>query len=170
MAGSFIKIEDNFFDKDTFNKIYSEVESHEYSPPTTEMLKYNGGCYWFQNDISGSDLQNYIIDKIQNKTNLKIDTEKNCVSKYIMSNAQDKARPHVDHAADLQCLIYIKGEEILNNGTLFLDKKQSSFNINTHVGFKQNRAVIFSSNNYHSPAQFLGGTWRYCITNFFCLL
>jgi hypothetical protein len=167
---SFIKIEDNFFDKNTFTKINNEVEGYEYAPPTKEIIDYNGGCFWFQNDVSKSDLQNHIIEQLEKITNLKINRQKNCISKFIMSNAQDKARPHVDHAADLQCLIYIKGDQILNNGTLFLDKKESSYDINAHVGFKENRAIIFSSNNYHSPAQFLGGTWRYSINNFFCLL
>jgi len=167
---SFIKIENNFFDQDTFKKLNSEIESYEYKPPTSELLQNNGGCYWFQKNISGSDLQNHIINIIQKRTNLKINKQKKCISKFIMSNAQDGARPHVDHGNEMQCLIYIKGDEILNNGTMFLDKRESSYDIHTHVGFKENRAIIFSSNNYHSPAQFLGGTWRYCIANFFCLL
>tara|TARA_R100000664_G_C2667390_1_gene80918 strand:- start:49 stop:603 length:555 start_codon:yes stop_codon:yes gene_type:complete len=178
---SFIRVEDNFFENNKFEEIKEYVDTLNYNPPQTSSIEDNKGCYWFEKQLErGHDLQNLIINILKDRVNLNIDKDYKskdpdtleCVTKFIMSNAQDGARPHTDNC-QIQCLIFLKGEEILNNGTMFVDKntksKEVSFDIHTHIGFKENRAIVFSSDNWHTPAQFLGGTWRYSIANFFNL-
>ena len=178
---SYIYIQDNFFEKNIFKEIKNKINTYSYSPPPLKRIKDYGGCYWFEHNLPrGCDVQKVVIKTLQEKMNLSVDEDfksddtdvVECESKFIMPNAQDGARPHVD-PCQLQCLVFIKGEEIIKNGTLFFDDaqvgKDKKFNINTHVGFKENRGIVFSSNNLHAPAQFSGGSWRYCLANFFHL-
>ena len=55
-----------------------------------------------------------------------------------------------------------------NNGTGFYDKiSEDKYELNTHVGFKENRAIVFDSKIYHTSLQFNEGTGtRYCLANF----
>ena len=89
-----------------------------------------------------------------------------------MVGAADKPRPHTDQVigATHQCLIYMHGEESTNNGTGFYHYNMSPENLelSIHAGFRQNRAIFFSSDVYHSPLQWAGnGSFRYSICNFF---
>ena len=56
------------------------------------------------------------------------------------------------------------------NGTGFYTRDSEDtlkFHLNLNVGFKENRAVFFSSDNWHSPMQWSGeSSWRYSIANF----
>jgi hypothetical protein len=61
------------------------------------------------------------------------------------------------------------GPESINNGTGFFERREKGpGQISLHVGFKHNRAIFFSADNYHSPLQWSGnGSFRYSINNFF---
>ena len=41
----------------------------------------------------------------------------------------------------------LQGDKSANNGIVFYDKDE----IDMHIGFRENRAVLFSSNMLHSP-------------------
>ena len=61
----------------------------------------------------------------------------------------------------------------LANGTGFYTpdpKNELKFYLNLNVGFKENRAIFFSSDNWHSSMQWSGeSSWRYSIANFMTL-
>ena len=42
----------------------------------------------------------------------------------------------------------LKGINSITNGTVFYDKDNDKYDLN--VGFKENRAILFPSNHYHS--------------------
>ena len=97
-------------------------------------------------------------------------------SHYFLSTKHEKATPHNDIFKDgkgdenyLNCLIFLKGEELLNSGTGFYDydKETNEYNLNRHVGFKVNRAIIFDSKIYHESLQFnTQSAKRYVMANF----
>ena len=47
-------------------------------------------------------------------------------------------------------MIMLKGIESITNGTVFYDKDKDNYDLNINVGFKENRAIQFPSNHYHS--------------------
>ena len=72
---------------------------------------------------------------------------------YFLSSKHEEATPHDDSEDDLNCLVYLKGNEIINSGTGFYDKKENQYVLNRHIGFKENRAIIFDSKIFHSSLQ-----------------
>ena len=88
-------------------------------------------------------------------------------SNYFLSTQHTEATPHHD-TCDLNCLVYLKGKHLLNSGTGFYDSVGDEFVLNTHVGFKENRAIIFDSKIHHTSLQFNKDCGsRYVMANFF---
>jgi len=60
----------------------------------------------------------------------------------------DHFKPHTDEntPAKINILIMISGPTAVTNGTVFYTDKK----LDIHVGFKENRAVMFPSDYYHS--------------------
>ena len=50
-----------------------------------------------------------------------------------------------------QVIVYIRGNEDLHKGTGFYTTKNNINELNTHVGFKENRAIFWNSEIFHSP-------------------
>jgi hypothetical protein len=97
--------------------------------------------------------------------NIKYDIKKTN-SEYWLSTKHKNPTPHTD-INYINCLIYLKGDHLINSGTGFYDKIGNNIVLNTHVGFKENRAIIFDSKIRHSSLQFSenSGT-RYVMVNF----
>lgn len=163
-------IEEDFFPVSIYNEIVQQMISVEYFPPSKDRIKDHNGSYWHEHILSNnSDVENKVKELIQKKFNFNI--SKFIQSTYTMVGASDMPRPHTDlkSGATHQCLIYMHGEESTNNGTGFYHKKNNEeLELSVHVGFKQNRAIFFSSDVFHSPLQWAGnGSWRYSLANFF---
>jgi hypothetical protein len=169
---SFIFIKDNFFTEKVLNHVKMELDNINYNPPPDESRKEQG-TYWFDHELPIlGDVQKIIIQNIKDYFNIVVDKKKLKAgsSLYILSNAKDHPRPHTDEPqGEFNCLIYIKGNKSLVNGTGFYDKvKDLHYDLNTNVGFKENRAIFFSSNNIHSSMQWQeNSSWRHAIANFF---
>tara|TARA_A100001037_G_C14992627_1_gene563334 strand:- start:309 stop:845 length:537 start_codon:yes stop_codon:yes gene_type:complete len=167
-----ILIQDNFFEEKILKNIQEEIVKVEMKPPPDETRAYQSS-YWFDHKLPVMcELQKLIYKNIKLYFNMEVDVNKvtdvDCM--YTMSNAKDHPRPHTDGMATHQCLIYIKGDPLLANGTGFYtpdSEDKLKFHLNLHVGFKENRALFFSSDNWHSPMQWSGpSSWRYSIANF----
>ena len=87
---------------------------------------------------------------------------------YILTTKHEKPTPHVD-VSDVNCLVYIEGNNVLNNGTGFYDSNyKNDYDINNFIGFKENRAIIFDPKIYHGSLQFNEGSGkRFAMANFF---
>jgi hypothetical protein len=61
----------------------------------------------------------------------------------------DSFKPHVDsiNGNILNLLIMINGPTAVTNGTVFYTDNE----LDIHVGFRENRAVLFPSDKVHSP-------------------
>ena len=119
----------------------------------------------FNEEESLSELANWIKEVCEKlkKINFKI---KDIVSHYFLSTTHKEATPHTD-PNEYNCLIYLQGEHFLNSGTGFFDKIDNNYVLNSHIGFKENRAIIFDSKIYHSSLQFNENSGlRYVMVNF----
>ena len=163
MSKVFVK--DNFFPSDFYQQLVQEMISLEYTPPREEKRKALDGCYWHSFNVpQNAPVQNKIKNLIKENFNFEISDF--LETTYTMVGAADRPRPHTDwqNGCTHQCLIYMYGEESVNNGTGFYRDTQLSM----HVGFVQNRAIFFSSDVFHAPLQWAGnGSFRYSIGNFF---
>ncbi len=68
----------------------------------------------------------------------------------------DHFQPHKDDGAGkLNLFVMLKGPVAVTNGIVFYFSKQTEkgteLELDTHVGFRENRAVLFPSGHYHSP-------------------
>lgn len=106
-----------------------------------------------------------VVKKIKKFSNFSV---KQMTSSYFLSFPNTPAIPHADPGL-YNCLIYLVGDKLVNNGTGFYEKidDKGNFSLHTHIGFKENRAIFFDSSIGHSPLQFAGNsTPRYVMANF----
>jgi|TARA_R100000005_G_C4893005_1_gene138857 hypothetical protein len=167
-------VKDNFFKPEFLSKIHNELLNSTF---VNRFVDYNNGVYqkiYFNIDL---DNDHYVVQEVfktlNERYNLDIEFLK---SHYFLSTKHEKATPHNDIFKDgkgdenyLNCLIFLKGEELLNSGTGFYDydKETNEYNLNRHVGFKVNRAIIFDSKIYHASLQFnTQSAKRYVMANF----
>ncbi len=165
-----ITIKDNFFKEKDFKEIYNKLDLFHWSPDN--YVKYKNGdkeFAWYQHETS-IDVKKIIENEVYNNFNKKI---KNFVlSNYTMLN-NPKTLVHQDkrEGVNWQLLIYLKGDSTIVNGTGFYvhnkEKKEEEYVLNTHIGFKENRAIFFKAGILHSPLQWSGNhSKRYSIINF----
>jgi hypothetical protein len=146
-----IYILDNFLEESFFNylKNFSKSNYVRYSPRyfdnTTEKTIQN--TYGIRHNLSEDD---EIIINIKNK----------CLEKFkyniikISECGLDKRnlilfKPHTDEKLGIMNFyLQVEGETNLNRGIGFYTNDN---NLDIHVGFKENRAVLFKSNIVHTP-------------------
>ena len=143
-----IKIIDDFFEKETLKKIQHHIThklmfSPRYLAGTFEKTKEN--YYGDRYDLKiNSDLFNLFIKRSETKFKIKI---KKAIGGIDMRNL-DNFKPHTDDdQAKLNVLVMLKGLTEVTNGTVFYTDGQ----LDVHVGFRENRALMFPSNKLHSP-------------------
>lgn len=171
-----IKIIDNFFDKDVLSKIQKHITTNIYYTPKwfegQEKTKENhyGDRFLLAND---PEFQNIFVKQAENKFKIKIKDVDN--SSGIDLRNLDHFKPHIDNAlAKINILIMLSGPVAVENGTVFyhVDRKlsddyESAYELDIHVGFRPNRAVLFPSDWLHSQhASKTKGVRRYTSTLF----
>ena len=163
-----IIVQDNFFNKKMLDKIKIDLQHQKFSNRFTEEKNTIYQKIYF--NVRLKDDHPVVLETIKilkEKFNL---TYFNISSQYFLSTRHEEATPHSDCLNEYNCLIYLQGAPLLNSGTGFYDydKKNDKYNLNTHIGFKENRAIIFDSKIYHSSLQFNEGSGkRFCLANFF---
>jgi hypothetical protein len=165
-----IFVQDNFFPEKEYSIICQELLKIHYVVPGKERREVQGGTYWHTHTLPPRcEVKDLIQDLIKKYFFYTSDSEKHeCL--YTMVGVKDKPRPHID-VCDSQCLIYMIGDEKLNNGTGFYTKEKDQDAILTsHIGFKRNRAIFFTGGTYHCPlhpfAKNDESSWRYSVVNF----
>ena len=165
-----IIIKDNFFDDNIYKEIILDISRLKFANRNTVVHEKSRNPYqkiyfdvplnpnhFAAKEVSRKLREDYLLDVLGHE---------HC---YFLSTKHEEATPHADEG-DLNCLIYLKGEKILNSGTAFYDydKENNQYTINRHIGFKENRAIIFDSSIFHSSLQFnTGARPRYVMANFF---
>ena len=146
-----IIIIDNFFDSNMFEKIKYHITTKllftpKYFNNATEKNKdsYYGSRFQLKNDPS---LLDTFIQQTNKKFNIKI--KKVDDSSGVDIRNLDSFKPHVDSVGGniLNLLIMINGPTAVTNGTVFYTDGE----LDMHIGFRENRAVLFPSDKVHSP-------------------
>tara|TARA_R100001015_G_C4626572_1_gene185622 strand:- start:796 stop:1326 length:531 start_codon:yes stop_codon:yes gene_type:complete len=174
MRNNNIFIQDNFFDKDFFTKLQREVVLQDFTsrylhikktrPNTSSDNPYQR----FYHNVPLSSKSKVVLEVKKNikkyfKTTVKLHEG---MSFYFLSFPNTPPNPHYDPGL-FNCLIYLVGDNLVNNGTGFYEKVNDDLVLHTHIGFKENRAIFFDSHIYHSALQFAGNSSpRYVMANF----
>lgn len=160
-----IIIKDNFFKLKTLNAIKNQLSSVCWNNRYNKIKSTVYNKIYFNQIL---DSNHFAVKEMNQKLkifNIKYDIKKTN-SEYWLSTKHKNPTPHTD-INYINCLIYLKGDHLINSGTGFYDKIGNNIVLNTHVGFKENRAIIFDSKIRHSSLQFSenSGT-RYVMVNF----
>lgn len=158
-----IKIIDNFFNHKLLKNIQNHITNNIYFTPryfegkehTVE--NYYGSRFVLSND---KNLLNTFIKQAESKFKIKI--KKIGPDSAIDLRNTDRFRPHID-LGKCNILIMLKGPIAVTNGTVFYTDSE----LDMHIGFRENRAIMFPSNKYHSAhASNIPNLKRYTATLF----
>ena len=143
-----IKIINDFFEKDKYNQVIHHIKNNiyftpRYFPDAKEKTKENhyGDRFVLEDD---KELYNCFIKQAEKKFKLKIHkTHDSGIDLRNLSIWQ----PHIDTDSILNIFIMLDGPVGVSTGTCFYTENE----LDIHVGFRPNRAVMFPSNYIHSP-------------------
>jgi|TARA_A100001011_G_C14151985_1_gene774385 hypothetical protein len=153
-----IQIKDNFLDQKELKILINNIDKIQYLPIRNEF-----GNFGFRHNFDESLDNEWLFKKIKKQffpnENLKVDN-----SSYHLRHNSKKVLEHEDDN-DYNFLLYLKGKELVYNGTGFYHKN----NLHTYIGFVENRALFFDGkNNLHTDLQALGeSSPRYSINIFY---
>tara|TARA_Y100000593_G_scaffold91816_1_gene181649 strand:- start:809 stop:1315 length:507 start_codon:yes stop_codon:yes gene_type:complete len=161
-----IYIQDNFFDSKFIQTLQKELITLEFKHRFSSFKHINNYDHNYHHVELTEDAP--VVQEVtkQLKTHFNFSSIKYMQSSYLLSFPNTPAVPHQDES-DFNCLIYLLGNPLINNGTGFYIEQEGNQVLNSHVGFKENRAIFFDAKIYHSPLQFAGNsTPRYIMANF----
>jgi|TARA_R100001015_G_C4604552_1_gene159558 hypothetical protein len=165
---NFFFVVDNFFKQDYFEKLKNKVIQQNYSPRTVD---YEGDSQKLYHhiplDTKDSHCQ-HTYETIKKQFNHEINFDNMYVqSFFFLSFGHETPNIHQDSCM-FNCMIYIQGENLLQNGTSFYIKdKDEQFVLHSVLGFQENRAVLFDGSIYHASSQYMDASNpRYMMTNF----
>lgn len=145
-----IKIIDDFFEDILFTNIKNYIVSEinfkpKYLEGTTEKTQEN--FYGNRFKLLGNlELRSIFIKQSEKKFNIKIDTLDD--ESGIDIRNLDHFVPHIDTSfSKMNILIMMKGPTAVTNGTVFYTDNK----LDMHIGFRENRAIMFPSDKLHSP-------------------
>tara|TARA_R110002020_G_scaffold331576_1_gene547063 strand:+ start:1626 stop:2135 length:510 start_codon:yes stop_codon:yes gene_type:complete len=160
-----IIVKDNFFKKTLFKKIYADLDKVKFVNRFTHATEKGDQQKIYFDVHLGPTHPGCIALKSFFKEELGVNV-KALLSYYFLSTKHEKPTIHTD-LHKINCIIYLKGQSQINNGTGFYEKKKGTYVLNSHIGFKENRAVFFRGDRKHASLQFAqGATGRYIMTNF----
>ena len=148
-----IKIIDNFFEEKDLREIQHFALNNAYYTPcffehTTEKNQKNhyGNRWYFPEK---SKFLNLFLTQAENKFKIKI--KKIHPTSGIDQRNLNHFKPHTDDpCAKVNVLIMISGPTAVTNGTVFYHGKLNQCELDIHVGFRENRAIMFPSTWVHS--------------------
>jgi hypothetical protein len=159
-----IKIINDFFDDEKYKEVIYHIKNKIYFIPRySERLDTKEKFYYGERFVLNEDknLLDTFIFQSEKKFNIKI--KKVHYDCGVDLRNIDRFLPHIDAGTKLNILIMLDGPVGVTTGTVFYTQGE----LDIHVGFRPNRAILFPSNYYHSPHQCkLKGIRRYTSTLF----
>jgi hypothetical protein len=149
-----IKIIDNFFEDILFQNVKNHITGSLYYEPRylnegkIKSKDYYYGMRFMLKDDPG--LLKTFINQSEKKFKIKI-KETHEDSGVDIRNLE-KFIPHTDTTigAKINILMMLKGPAANTNGTVFYYGDENNFELDIHVGFRENRAILFPSDWIHS--------------------
>tara|TARA_E500000318_G_C3417064_1_gene155820 strand:+ start:55 stop:531 length:477 start_codon:yes stop_codon:yes gene_type:complete len=142
-----ITVVDNFFNEKELSILVNNLDKINY-----ESDENGEGNYGFGHNFNPDETNKWLFDKIKN-TFIKNNNLKPYKSTLRMRHNAKKVLPHIDHQSTYNFLCYLKGKELMYNGTGFYNDQK---NLDRYIGFKVNRAMFFNSHITHTDLQALG--------------
>ena len=147
-----IKIIDSFFEEKLFKNVKNHITTRLIFTPRyfTDSIEkseenYYGSRYLLSND---KQLKNTFVTQAEKKFKFKI---KNIdFDSGVDIRNYNNFKPHVDDRSKLNILIMVAGPTAVTNGTVFYYGPEENCDLDIHVGFRENRAILFPSNWVHS--------------------
>ena len=142
-----IRVKDNFLENNIFKNLYDKVPFYTYEHNANHIEYINH--IWYS-CIASDEIAEYLKRKCEKEFNVKLKI--NFCSFTMLATVTPVV--HCDYDEEKcthQVIVYLKGNEDLNKGTGFYTSKDGNNELNTHIGFKQNRAIFWNSEIWHSP-------------------
>ena len=154
-----IQIKDNFLNEKELKILTDNISRIDYQP----MINKDGN-YGFRHIFTQDAKNKWLFEKIKKQFFPNIEL-KMAIASYHWRHNKDEVKAHKDLEKDFNFILYLKGDELTYNGTGFYYKN----NLNTYIGFVENRAIFFDGkNNIHTTLQALGpSSGRYTINIFY---
>ena len=137
-----IIIKDNFFEIEKLTRLQKILPHLNYSANYNSIQNY--GHLWFSAPAD-EEIQEYLKKRCEKILNKKYNV-KFCTYT-MLATVEPLAHCDLDEGCDYQIIVYLKGNTKLNKGTGFY----LNGDLNTHVGFNENRAIIWHANTWHTP-------------------
>ena len=137
-----IIIKDNFFEIEKLTRLQKILPHLNYSANYNSIQNY--GHLWFSAPAD-EEIQEYLKKRCEKILNKKFNV-KFCTYT-MLATVEPLAHCDLDEGCDYQIIVYLKGNTKLNKGTGFY----LNGDLNTHVGFNENRAIIWHANTWHTP-------------------
>jgi hypothetical protein len=144
-----IKIINNFFTEEELSNVKNYITNAFFTPQHYEFAKektretYFGLRHHFEHCPS---LLEKMIKIGEEKFNIKI--LKTHPASGIDKRKVEIFQPHQDINSRLNLMVMLEGPTSINNGTVFYTDN----NTDIHIGFRENRAVLFPADYTHSPS------------------
>ena len=147
-----INIVDNFLDKNTFTELYNIIPYKMYDASINYLKGNEAPHAWYAAHIEPQVAES-IREKCEKTFNKKLALN---FCTYTMV-ATVEPTVHCDYnegKTSHQVIVYIRGNTDLHKGTGFYVKQGDKHELNTHIGFKENRAIFWDSRTWHAPLNF----------------
>ena len=164
----FIYVVDNFFEEDYFQKLKNYVVQQNYPARAGDYGGDNNKMYHHIVLDTDSDHCQHTYKTIKKQFDYEIGLDDEYLQSFLfLSFGHETPKVHQDKCM-FNCMIYIQGETLLENGTSFyLRTKEDEFILHSVLGFKENRAVLFDGSIFHASSQYMNASKpRYVMTNF----
>ena len=156
-----IQIKDDFLNKKELEILKNNINKIDY-----KNIKNVNGNFGFRHNFEKNLDNEWLFKKIKKQffpyINLNVNLNN---SSYHLRHNSKKVMSHVDDENDYNFLLYLKGKELIHNGTGFYTNNS----VHTYIGFVENRALFFDGkNNIHTDLQALGeSSFRHTINIFY---
>ena len=151
-----IRIKDNFLNQEDFDKIKSYIKDKCWQPMGVTLSPPNSSVthVWFTYKAP-KEITDIMEKEVSKFFNIKIlSTNLNYFS-FVSRSKKVEVHTDISEITNFQTILYIDGDDSIHSGTGFYIKKdKDNFELNTHIGFKPNRIVSWTSNVPHAPLSF----------------
>ena len=144
-----IKIIDNFFSENDLKFIQDFALTKAFYTPRyfDNAIEKNKKNYYGNRWVLENKPELLELFKKQSELKFKIKINTININSGIDQRNLDHFKPHVDiNSGILNILVMISGPTAVTNGTVFYTDNE----LDIHVGFRENRAILFPSNWLHS--------------------
>ena len=167
-----LTLKDDFLEDIFFKELHKSIPFKEWDPIENIYLT-TGKHIWYSCKVE-NNFVDFMKEKIENKFNIKIKKFMAGLTYTMVSNVKEDCVhadgvDYPDKDFNTQFILHVRGDNELTNGIGFYVKgKDDTYNLNTHIGFVENRALLFKNKVMHSPLKFLSknNTPRFSIIGF----